>query len=89
MLRTHLKLKLKLTFKYILTYLLSKNNKRCAFVGTKIIKSHQHKQQHKNQNFKCSYSLFANHYFCVDFLSGVRHIGDWNRPKFMHESKYT
>ena len=58
---------LKLTFKYIWTNHLSKNNKGCALVGAKTSKKQPERQQHNNQNFECLYSMFDIHHICVVF----------------------
>jgi len=58
-----------------------KNNKGLCTCGDKNIKRWQQKQQHNNHNFKCLYSMFANHHICVVLWSSVHHIGDWNSPK--------
>jgi hypothetical protein len=51
---------MELTFKYIWTNHLLKNNKECVHLwGQKI------QRQHNNHNFECLYSMFANHHICV------------------------
>jgi hypothetical protein len=61
---------MELTFKYIWTNHLLKNNKECVHLwGQKI------QRQHNNHNFECLYSMFANHHICVVLQPSVCLIG--------------